>query len=316
MQIQLRSELEKMKSEFLFATRVATVEQQNLKEAARNRVIQSVQTRRKTLNRDKDNADYTDPATLSHTASLLATAPASPGGPHGQRKTRHTRHKQDPENIELHENNKRKRKALTEFDHDSPATGTRSVPDVSTALTLRRTKASGEADPGFEPISLKAVFGARDLESFSRTAYQTVATAWSAKRGPTQVNGSRTNGVGYLTNGNISDLEEKPRKDLHREDLDINEDFTNLAAPAMDRTGSHTTRSTRNNHIEAAVREPWETRDDPERIYGHAVLEALNFRPKAGTTNKDLEAGPPSGLSTTEIHEDLALFQSLIDQDP
>lgn len=52
--------------------------------------------------------------------------------------------------------------------------------------------------------------------------------------------------------------------------------------------------------------------DDPKRIYGMAVLEALSIRPK-GMGAKDLEAPLTRELSAGQIQEDLAVIQSLMD---
>ena len=303
-----------MKVDFNYAVKVATVEQQNLKELARTRVYHSVATRRKTLNKDKENADYTDTAALLSVAGITITAPASPGGGHTNRKTRYTRHRQDPENLEAVENSKRKRKVPADFENNSPGPGARIPADYNPLLFWRKNKGAGEQELDLESLSIEGFFGARDLQTHARQACQTVAQAWASKRQP-HLNGKGLNGPNGLTNGITLDAEERLQKELQAEEMETTEDVTNLVAPAMDRGGSHATRSTRNNVAELVSRESWEGLDDPHRMYGAGVIEALSIRQKATANNKELEATSPAGLDPSELADDMALFQQMIAED-
>ena len=269
---------------------VAAAEEQALKESARIRVVNSLQARKKALQKDRDILDSADTNAMLHGAGITLTVPGSPGGHHSNRKTRHGRHtRQEQENLEALEGGKRKRKV----DHEeSPGPGSRGFFGVTLWDKNRDVAVVGNAN-------VAKFFTAKDLSTHYRQANTLVAEAW-VERQPLRGN----NGIPQLTNGHH---ENGRGYDGTRDSADDEEiDTSTLVAPAMDRTGSHATRSTRNNQTDITLaRDAQEALKNPERMYGLAVLEALASRqPKAAKA--DLEAPWATSLTTAEQIEDRA----------
>ena len=292
--------------EYDFSLEVADAEEQALKEAARLRVISSVQAKKKALQKEKDSLDSADSSAILNSSGFTITQPASPGGTHSNRKTRHGRHlRQDQDNIETVETSKRKRKAAADFDHDSPGPGSRSLLGINGTLwdksrTLENVR-DGEA-------TVEHFFTSRELAGSWKQAYAAVAEVWAGKR--PRANGKTLSG-GIVANGDARD-KLPPQSD----DDDAQEDSGALVAPAMDRTGSHATRSTRNNMIEmTTTRDSYEVLKNPDRIYGLAVMDSLGVRSQKQSSNRDLEAPLTSSLTTQEITEDRAYFEHILAED-
>lgn len=284
--------------EYDFTLEVADAEEQALKEAARIRVINSVHSKKKALQKEKDALDSADSSTILNSSGFAITQPASPGGAHSNRKTRHGRHlRPDQDNLGSIEAGRRKRKAAADFDHESPGPGFKSLLGTNGSI-LDKGKSLVDHDPD-TVVTLDHYFSARELASHYKQAYAAVAEVWAGKR-PKAVNG-----FGAFTNG---DTHETAKSD---ED-EAQEDFSNLMAPAMDRTGSHATRSTRNNQTDMTLpRDSYEGLRNPDRIYGLAVMDSLAVRSQKQSDKKDLEAPWTASLSTQEITEDRAYFEQV-----
>jgi hypothetical protein len=267
--------------------------------------LSSVQAKKKALQKEKDSLDSADSNTILHSSGFTITQPASPGGIHSNRKTRHGRHlRQDQDNLEIAEGNKRKRKQPPEFDHESPGPGTRTlISGLGSLWEKSRPPEQNSSD-----ITVEKYFTQRELITYHRQANMTVAESWAGRKP------HRTpNGVSHLTNGDYHEEDGHRGNKAHHSDED-EEDPSNLVAPAMDRTGSHATRSTRNNQPDMTLpRDSQEGLKNPERIYGLAVLDALGARQQKSSTRGDLEAPWTSSLSIQEINEDRAYLESLAD---
>ena len=274
---------------------VAAAEEQALKESARIRVVNSLQARKRALQKDRDILDSADTNAMLHGAGITLTAPGSPGGHHhSNRKTRHGRHtRQEQENLEALEGGKRKRK----IDHEeSPGPGSRGFLGVTLWDKTRDAAAiSGNTD-------IAKFFTAKDLSTHHRQANTLVSETW-VERQPLR---GGNNGIPQLTNGHHHENGRGAAGyDGARDSADDEEiDTSTLVAPAMDRTGSYATRSTRNNQTDITLaRDAQEALKNPERMYGLAVLEALASRqPKAAKA--DLEAPWTTSLTTAEQIED------------
>ena len=291
-----------------FSIEVADAEEQALKEAARLRLISSVQAKKRALQKEKDSLDSADSSAILNSSGFTITQPASPGGGHNNRKTRHGRHlRQDQDNLDSVETNKRKRKAAADFDHDSPGPGSRSL--LGTNGTLWDKSRSFLEDNQDGEISLDHFFTSRELASHWRQAYAAIAGVWAGKRPKT--NAKSLNGTGYTVNGDA-----RERLQNQSDEDDAQEDTNTLVAPAMDRTGSHATRSTRNNLIDVTLpRDSYDGLKNPDRIYGLAVMDASSIRSQKQPGNRDLEAPLTSSLSTQEITEDRAYFEQVLADD-
>ena len=284
--------LDSFKREYDFSVGVAAAEEQALRETAKHRVISSLQAKRKALQRDREILDSTDINAIMHGAGLISTTPGSPGL-HNNRKTRqggrHARQEQDtPETVD---NIKRKRRQ--DFD-ESPGPGSRNP--TTTASWTRDIPAAGDPD-------VAKYFSAKDLSLHYRQANTLIAESW-VERKPLRSNGTTqlTNGF-HRENGKSNGIQESG------EDEEV-VDTSALVAPAMDRTGSHATRSTRNNQTDITLaRDTFEALKNPERMYGLAVIEALGPRqPKAAKA--DLEAPWTPSLTSAEILEDRAYMDA------
>ena len=293
--------------EYDFALEVADTEEQALKETVRARVVTSVQAKKKALQKEKDSLDSADSSAILNSSGFTINHPASPGGGYNNRKTRHTRHlRQDQDNLESVEPSKRKRKAATDLDHDSPGPGSRGLVGTNGSIwdkgrSLADSDQNGDA-------SLDQYFTPRELTSHFKQAYAVVAETWSGKR--PKAAGKGPGSMGTLTNGFPHDMPHRFHN--QSEDEEAQEDSTALMAPAMDRTGSHATRSTRNNQVDViSPRDSYDSLKNPDRIYGLAVMDALGVR-SLKQSNKDLEAPLTSSLTTQEMTEDRAYFELML----
>ena len=300
--------------EYDFAIEVAAAEEQALKDTARSRMISYVHSKKRMLHKEKDSLDSADSSALLHSSGFAIAQPASPGGVHSNRKTRHTRHhRQDPNSLDSIDGNKRKRKMPADLDNDSPGPGTRNVFDAH-GLLPDKGRVVTDHDQ-LEPPSIERHFTSRELSSHHRMAHTQVAQSWADRRPKTNVaNTKLVNDASNPVDGDTQGTELRSKgvsgkpsspSDEEREQ----EDFGSLIAPAMDRAVNHSTRSTRNNNLDSLVaRDAVDGFDDPQRVYGNAVLDAGAIRSRT-TGNKDVEATPTASLSLQEITEDMAFFQ-------
>ena len=299
--------------EYNFALQVAEAEEQALQESARARAINIIQSKKRVIQKEKDLLDTADSNTLLYNSSgFTTTQPGSPGGSHNNRKTRHTRHhRPDPEsaNEPADSNNKRKRKLPGDFDNESPAPPLRTLGDPPSA--------SAEADSS-EP--LENYFSAKDLAAHARAASTAVAQVWAERLPHPLPNGDAPNGTG-AAHLDAADADSRRGRRRTPDEADAPEPAA-LLAPAMERSGSYATRSTRNLNPEPVV--PVRSAlanggggggggggGDPRQVFGAAVLDAHAARAKV-TSTKDVEAPLSSGLSAVEQAEDMQLLARLM----
>ena len=284
-----------------------------MREAARIRVTNMVQAKKKALQKEKDSLDTADSSALLNSSGFTIAQPGSPGGMHSNRKTRHGRHlRQDQDNLESIEVHKRKRKAPADFDHESPGPGSRTLLGTNVSLW---DKSRGFSDNEHEnDWTIDKFFSSRELATCHKQAHSAVAEVWAGRR-PNKA----TNGTAQLTNGAHHDEighKRGPRGNAASDDEEGQEDSNALVAPAMDRTGSHATRSTRNNQIDITLpRDSHEGLNNPDRIYGLAVVDAVGARQLKPSNRGDAEAPWTTGLSTQEISEDIAFFEQALAED-
>ena len=311
MQLRFQKQLEYYKMEYDFNLEVADAEERALKEAARIRCINAVQAKKKALQREKDSLDSADASAILNSSGFTIAQPASPGGAYSNRKTRHGRHlRQDQDNLESVEMNKRKRKAA-EYDHDSPGQGPKSLPGTN-GSTWDKSRPTPNNDHDAVP-TVEQYFSARELAGHYKQAYSSVAETWAGKK--PKADGRPLNGSGAPANGDNHHAHTKHQNQSDEEEL--REDPKALMAPAMDRMGSHATRSTRNNQVDVtSPRDSYETLRNPDRLYGLAVMDSLSIRSQKQSSNRDLEAPLTSSLSTQEMTEDRAYFEQLLAEDP
>lgn len=131
---------------------IASIEHDQLASMIRDRIHHAVSRKKAKSLAERETLDLADTnATLLHANLLSNTNPASPAAPTSHRKTRHTRHKVDVEEVGiLAENNKKKRKGLTDADNGSPSRGN----DVETGYQWKEASGTQEsqADASFSTI--------------------------------------------------------------------------------------------------------------------------------------------------------------------
>lgn len=216
-----------------------------LAQTLRERLYQSLTSRKNRLLREKDTMDISDTNTLLlHPNQFSLTNPASPGGLQSNRKTRHTRHRVDAEEIGnglLSEGlNKRKRKALDD-DQGSPSR------DHGMSTPMARSNSKNLTRQTAPLYSVHSLFTDKELALHSNEAHVAAAhfLATSRERAD-KANGHNPSGV--LTNGKNTDDEHSSS----RSSTPANDTDAPLAAPEMDRTASqtfHATRSTRTTGV-------------------------------------------------------------------
>ena len=319
--------------EYDFALEVAEAEEQALRDSARTRVVYGIQSKKRAIQKEKDLLDAADSNTLLYNSSgFTTTQPGSPGGGglHNNRKTRHTRHhRQDSDGIEPAEataavgNNKRKRKAPTDFENGSPAPHVRTLGDLYASFWdgAKGNKGAGENHNGSSssPEPIDRFFSAKDLAMNLRHANNLVAQSWSKRRPSTSLGDAIWPTGVATTTGPPTPLPPGRRGRPRSHASASPPEPAALQAPAMERGGSYQTRSTRNLHPEppTALTVPLAVRlesggaEDPRRVFGAAVLDAHIARQRVPTT-RDVEAPLSSGLSTEERAEDLQLIARLM----
>jgi Sds3-like len=293
------SRLERFKYECDYRLHLAAEECKSMTNTLRERLVQSLSSRRQRLMKEKEQLDIADTnALLLHPSQFTITNPSSPGGGHNSRKTRFMRHRADAEEtgtgLLTDGNNKRKRKAPDD-DFGSPSRNGNSTP-------AERVKARTVAHQTAPVYSIHSLFTDKELNFQSHQA-QIAARhffATSHKEGD-------TNGSGKRSRDSDGDKSTGSGEDSGADDDE------GIEAPEMDRTASqnvHVTRSTRNTGAMAGLNL---LSDLAEKAATRPTLPYATlhtYQPRGGTFLPS-----PSRLMSEEIQEDL-LELSQIEMQP
>ncbi|KAK1140822.1 hypothetical protein N8T08_009818 [Aspergillus melleus] len=298
------SNLDRFTREYSFRVHFAEEEYKNLSSTLRERLVQTISSKRARLMREKEQLDIADTnALLLHPNQFSITNPASPGGIHGNRKTRHTRHRVDLDELGngiISEINKRKRKAPEE-DVGSPvresgaAAGTAAA--TSSSVPAERAKAQLAQQQQAPLYSINSLFTEKELSAHANQAHiATVHFFSTSKRGGDQPSGT-------ATNGNNTDTEEASGVD------GTGAEDNGTPATDMARTASqnyHATRSTR-GHGNHALNALAELSDKPavRPNLPYNILANYHARP----SNNGAPPLPP--LMNEEVDDDWARLQRL-----
>lgn len=216
-------------------------EHKSLSETLRDRLINSITSKKARLSKDKDAIEIGEGNThalLLHPSQFGIANPASPGGLTGKRATRHRRDADEAPN--LLESHKRKRKA-----HDSdesPAPSRQRIDNGSSTPLWFAEKQHLMAHQIESPLySIDKLFNEKELSMNYNTA--ALAAHSYMLRHPTFENGEdQSNGK----SDSSSDHEKPPPPG----DLDVDEaDSPSAGGATMERQFSHATRSTRGNVV-------------------------------------------------------------------
>ncbi|KAJ5643604.1 uncharacterized protein N7484_006111 [Penicillium longicatenatum] len=283
--------LERHRREYEFRVHFAKEEFNHLAGTMRERLMQSISSKRSRLMREKEQLDIADTnALLLHPNQFSITNPASPGGIHSNRKTRHTRHRVDIDELGngvAAELNKRKRKAPEE-DVGSP------VRDAGGTTPAERTKAylAQQTAPTY---SINSLFTDKELSAHANQAHAAALHFFSTSKRAEQ-------GSGTVTNGNNTDAEDMPEGTPM-------EDNGTPAASDMIRTASHNfhvTRSTRTTAAHSALSALADLADKPATrpALPYHVLSNYSARPNGN-------APPLTSLLNEEVDDDLLRLDRL-----
>ncbi|KAJ5750193.1 hypothetical protein N7533_007221 [Penicillium manginii] len=257
----------------------------------RERLMQSISSKRTRLMREKEQLDIADTnALLMHPNQFSITNPASPGGIHSNRKTRHTRHRVDLDELGngiVSELNKRKRKAPEE-DVGSP------VRDAGGTTPAERSKTYLEKQSA-PTYSMHSLFTDKELSAHANQAHVATMHFFSTSKRADQ-------GSGAVTNGNNTDAEDTPENTGH-------EDNGTPTASDMIRTASHNfhaTRSTRTTAAHSALSALADLADKP------ATRPSLPYHVLAGHQVRTTGNAPPlTSLLNDEAEDDSMRFDRL-----
>jgi len=286
-----QNSLERHRREYDFRQHFAKEEFNQLSTTLRERLMQSISSKRSRLVREKEQLDIADTnALLFHPNQFSITNPASPGGLHSNRKTRHTRHRVDLDELGngiVSELNKRKRKAPEE-DVGSPARDT----GGTTPAERQKQYLAQQTVPTY---SLHSLFTDKELSAHANQAHVATLHFFSTSK--------RTDpGSGAVTNGNNTDADDTP-------EVTGLEDNGTPSATDMIRTASqnfHVTRSTRGTAAHSALSALAELADKPATrpALPYHVLSTYHARPNGN-------APPLTSLLNDEVDDDCARFERL-----
>ena len=285
--------------------RVAIEEHKILKQAIRERTIANIRYKKRQLSKEKDILDLADSNTLLHNNHQFSiTQPASPSGFQSNRKTRHTRHhRMDGECLETNgDSHKRKRKAPGDVDNGSPG------PLARGAFEVEGAGLWDSQQLGSTMIPIERSFSTKELALHTKMAVKNAATYWKEH----QSNSKGINGSGLLTNGDVSEAEGVnclPQNGIAQSEDDVDDDEApSLVAPAMDRTGSHVTRSKQNKDETLLLYDTLDgSRHVPQIDFGTAAVIAHNKLNR----NRE-EVGTTESLTNAEQLDDVQFFKAAI----
>ncbi|KAG5663838.1 hypothetical protein KAF25_006423 [Fusarium avenaceum] len=216
--------LQEYKNTFAYKVETARREHRALTSTLRDRLINTLTHKKNRLNREKEVLEINDSnALLLNPNQFSLTNPASPGGPHGKRATRL---RKDADDMQMYSENK-KRKRNAGDDDGSPAPTRRALDNHNTTPLWQSEKARVAAKQNGPMYSIDKLFTDKELSlnynSAALAAHQYILR-------------NRVNGGGLSP------------EDSDSGNGDANGDHdadSQPSAPAMERSVSHATRSTR-----------------------------------------------------------------------
>ena len=220
--------LERLKYECDYRLHLAAEECEQMTSTLRERLFQSLTTRRHRLMKEKEQLDIADTnALLLHPSQFSITNPASPGGNHTNRKTRFTRHREQEDLKGVGEVTGKRKRKLVDDDVGSPSRN-----GISTPAERSRAALSHQTGP---PYSIHSLFTEKELNFQSHQAQIAARHFFSTSHKEGEVNNTRKR--------------QKVDEDLNGgSEASASDEEEELEAPEMDRSASqnvHVTRSTR-----------------------------------------------------------------------
>ena len=284
---------------------MAHQEHNRLIEELRRRLIQNLNQKKATLQKEKERLDIADTnALLYHPNQFSLNNGTSPGGPQSNRKTRHTRHRLEVDDLDaVNGNHKRKRKTAAENDNGSPAPAGREIEPIN---TFREANVRFEYPQIAAPLySLDRLFSQRELDGNLQSATSDVVDNLKRQKLNKDPHTNFNSIVG--TNADSSESEDNGAVGA---DLDPVADDMFLAAPEMERIPTNASQ-----HVTRSVRGLLPTK----RLKGSDGLGSLagrnlganyigNVSSKEKKREDEYQRAPP--LSELEQDDDLAMMKA------
>lgn len=249
-----REEFNRIKYEHDFKSHFAEAECDSLTDTVRERLVQSISSKKARLVREKEQLDLADTnALLLHPNQFSIANPASPSGLSSNRKTRHTRHRVELDDVSRLglESGKRKRKAPADDEDGSPGRDGRSTPAERAHHNLSQHQTAAS-------YSISSLFTEKELAMHSNTAHVAavhfLAVSRKAKNGlhaaaPSAATTNSANGAHDDDGGSAPDnsADDTPAHVAPEMERTNSSSLGHQQAPTSGGTGFHATRSTRTN---------------------------------------------------------------------
>ncbi|KAF4453618.1 hypothetical protein F53441_3763 [Fusarium austroafricanum] len=215
--------LQEYKNTYAYKVETAKREHRALTSTLRDRLINTLTHKKNRLNREKEVLEINDSnALLLNPNQFSLTNPASPGAPHGKRATRL---RKDADDMQMYSDNK-KRKRNANDDDGSPAPTRRALDNHNTTPLWQSEKARAAAKQNGPLYSIDKLFTDKELSlnynSAALAAHQYILR-------------NRVSGGGSPEDSDSGHGEANGDQDADSQP----------SAPAMERSVSHATRSTR-----------------------------------------------------------------------
>jgi hypothetical protein len=250
-----------------YKRRLAANEFKTLSNTVRDRLINTLTSKKARLYKDKELEISSDNVFLLHPSQYGLTNPASPGGLHGKRATRHRREAEELPNFS--ESHKRKRKAQ---DSDESPVPQRPRLENGTSTPDWRAEKQHVHDVQFNAslYNLEKLFTEKEL---TMTYNNAALAAYSFMIRPTQ----SADDVVSPPNGKSDSSSENEKAAVV--DGDAEDEDSPPGGAGMERQYSHATRSTRGNYLQTNM--------------GLEVFPELNYPGTLDALSRQIPKMPP-----------------------
>lgn len=225
-----------IESSHAYRMRLADLEYKALSTTLRDRLINSVISKKARLSKDKETIEIGESnALLLHPSQFGLANPASPGGMHSKRATRHRREAEELPNI--FDGSKRKRKGID--GDESPAPSRQRIDNGgSTPLWFTERNTNISAQVGASAYSIEKLFTEKELSMKYNEAAQ-AAYAFMVRHAPFEDDNNSPQ------NGRSDSSSDTDKMNTTSRDAENDGPDSPPSAPTMERQPSHLTRSTR-----------------------------------------------------------------------
>lgn len=254
----------------VYKRKLAANEYKALAGTLRDRLINSVISKKARLSKDKEALEINnDNAYLLHPSQFGLANPSSPGGIHGKRATRHRREAEELPNFA--DSNKRKRKA--QDSDESPAPSRQRLDNGTSTPVWHAEKHHNSALQFDSPLySIEKLFIEKELSMTYNTA---ALAAYSYMVRPTQAAGD----VESPPNGKSDASSENGKAAAAATDPGAEDTDSPPGGVGMERQFSHATRSTRGTYLQTGL--------------GFEVFPDINYPGAMDALSKQIPKLPP-----------------------